>query len=74
MRANKDQTVREFWRVLAICHTVMVQEKNSEPALRVPRSWAPEMLSCPSKNQGTSHLVRGCSGPCETPCWEEKVT
>lgn len=30
MRGNKDKMVREFWRLLAICHTVMVQERNSE--------------------------------------------
>ncbi|KAB0357180.1 hypothetical protein FD754_001336 [Muntiacus muntjak] len=30
VRANQDWRVREFWRVLAICHTVMVQEMNSE--------------------------------------------
>lgn len=30
MRDNKDETVREFWRLLAICHTVMVQEKDRE--------------------------------------------
>eukprot|EP00069_Balaena_mysticetus_P002088 bmy_15771T0 len=29
VRANQDRRVREFWRVLAICHTVMLQEKNS---------------------------------------------
>lgn len=31
MRGNEDDAmVREFWRLLAICHTVMVQEKDSE--------------------------------------------
>lgn len=27
---NKDPMVQEFWRLLAICHTVMVQEKGRE--------------------------------------------
>ncbi|XP_006869134.1 PREDICTED: probable phospholipid-transporting ATPase IK [Chrysochloris asiatica] len=30
VRTNQDQVVREFWRLLALCHTVMVQEQDSE--------------------------------------------
>ncbi|XP_012521171.1 PREDICTED: phospholipid-transporting ATPase IK-like [Propithecus coquereli] len=30
VRAERDKVVQEFWRTLAICHTVMVQEKDSE--------------------------------------------
>uniref|UniRef100_A0A8C7AGQ3 Phospholipid-transporting ATPase n=1 Tax=Neovison vison TaxID=452646 RepID=A0A8C7AGQ3_NEOVI len=30
VRDNKDKTVREFWRLLAICHTVMVQEEDHQ--------------------------------------------
>lgn len=30
MRGQKNTVVQEFWRLLAICHTVMVQEKDSE--------------------------------------------
>ncbi|XP_045155973.1 phospholipid-transporting ATPase IK [Echinops telfairi] len=30
VRADQDAVVREFWRVLALCHTVMVREHNSE--------------------------------------------
>ncbi|XP_020009009.2 phospholipid-transporting ATPase IK-like [Castor canadensis] len=30
VRHRQDKVVQEFWRVLAICHTVMVQEKDSE--------------------------------------------
>ncbi|VCW78915.1 unnamed protein product, partial [Gulo gulo] len=30
VRANKDKTVREFWRLLAVCHTVMVQEEDHQ--------------------------------------------
>ncbi|XP_059015277.1 phospholipid-transporting ATPase IK isoform X1 [Mustela lutreola] len=30
VRDNEDKTVREFWRLLAICHTVMVQEEDRQ--------------------------------------------
>ncbi|KAK1343127.1 hypothetical protein QTO34_015901 [Cnephaeus nilssonii] len=30
VRNNKDKMVREFWRLLAICHTVMVEEKDNQ--------------------------------------------
>ena len=30
VRENKDRAVQEFWRLLAVCHTVMVEEKDSE--------------------------------------------
>uniref|UniRef100_G1LEX7 Phospholipid-transporting ATPase n=1 Tax=Ailuropoda melanoleuca TaxID=9646 RepID=G1LEX7_AILME len=30
VRHNEDKVVREFWRLLAICHTVMVQEKDNQ--------------------------------------------
>lgn len=30
VRGQQDRPVQEFWRLLAICHTVMVQEKDSE--------------------------------------------
>ncbi|KAM4871823.1 phospholipid-transporting ATPase IK-like [Thomomys bottae] len=31
IRHKQDRTVQEFWRLLAICHTVMVQEENDQP-------------------------------------------
>ncbi|XP_069863695.1 phospholipid-transporting ATPase IK-like isoform X3 [Dipodomys merriami] len=31
VRHKKDRVVQEFWRLLAICHTVMVQEENDKP-------------------------------------------
>jgi hypothetical protein len=37
VQGRQDRAVQEFWRLLAICHTVMVQEKDSE--------W-PLLLSC----------------------------
>ena len=30
VHSNEDRTVQEFWRLLAICHTVMAQKKDSE--------------------------------------------
>lgn len=30
VQGQRDRAVQEFWRLLAICHTVMVQEKDSE--------------------------------------------
>ena len=36
VRDNEDKTVREFWRLLAICHTVMAQEKDRECARPLP--------------------------------------
>lgn len=30
VRGNEKKTVQEFWRLLALCHTVMAQEKDSE--------------------------------------------
>ncbi|XP_048208111.1 phospholipid-transporting ATPase IK-like [Perognathus longimembris pacificus] len=31
VRHKQDRVVQEFWRLLAICHTVMVQEENNQP-------------------------------------------
>lgn len=41
VRDNEDKTVREFWRLLAICHTVMVQEEDRECARPLPRPTPP---------------------------------
>ncbi|XP_032004199.2 phospholipid-transporting ATPase IK-like, partial [Hylobates moloch] len=30
VRSNRDEAVREFWRLLAICHTVMVRESHHQ--------------------------------------------
>ncbi|XP_055227110.1 phospholipid-transporting ATPase IK isoform X2 [Gorilla gorilla gorilla] len=30
VRTNRDEAVREFWRLLAICHTVMVRESHHQ--------------------------------------------
>uniref|UniRef100_A0A8D1CSJ8 Phospholipid-transporting ATPase n=1 Tax=Sus scrofa TaxID=9823 RepID=A0A8D1CSJ8_PIG len=57
VRANKDQTVREFWRVLAICHTVMVQEKNNQ-LLYQAASPDEEALVTAARNFGYVFLAR----------------
>lgn len=36
VRGQQDRPVQEFWRLLAICHTVMVQEKDSEWSGKLP--------------------------------------
>lgn len=53
VRSQQDRAVQEFWRLLAICHTVMVQEKDSEwsgvlPLLTQPpgpRGWSAHLPS-----------------------------
>ncbi|XP_072457638.1 phospholipid-transporting ATPase IK isoform X2 [Notamacropus eugenii] len=30
IKADEDKTVREFWQLLALCHTVMVEEKDGQ--------------------------------------------
>lgn len=51
VQGRTDEAVREFWRLLAICHTVMVQEKDRECAHLLFPAWgrcsgrgAPETL------------------------------
>ena len=66
VRANQDRRVREFWRVLAICHTVMVQEKNSEPAPGLPPPWPPETLSRPTPGPLSAGL-EGAQAPGPSP-------
>lgn len=67
VRANKDKMVQEFWRLLAICHTVMVEEKDSKCFAGYPGSGASEMvvwplrLSFPTPRAPVTHLI-GCSG------------
>ncbi|XP_059775166.1 phospholipid-transporting ATPase IK [Balaenoptera ricei] len=61
VRANQDRRVREFWRVLAICHTVMVREKNSErPDQLLYQAASPdeEALVTAARNFGYVFLAR----------------
>ncbi|XP_012500818.1 PREDICTED: phospholipid-transporting ATPase IK [Propithecus coquereli] len=61
VRAKRDKVVREFWRALAICHTVMVQEKDSErPDLPVYQAASPdeEALVTAARNFGYVFLSR----------------
>uniref|UniRef100_A0A452QL95 Phospholipid-transporting ATPase n=1 Tax=Ursus americanus TaxID=9643 RepID=A0A452QL95_URSAM len=59
VRHNEDKVVREFWRLLAICHTVMVQEKDSEYQL-VYQAASPdeEALVTAARNFGYVFLAR----------------
>ncbi|XP_069347947.1 phospholipid-transporting ATPase IK [Eulemur rufifrons] len=61
VRAKRDKVVQEFWRVLAICHTVMVQKKDSEqPDLLVYQAASPdeEALVTAARNFGYVFLSR----------------
>ncbi|XP_054939125.1 phospholipid-transporting ATPase IK isoform X14 [Physeter macrocephalus] len=57
VRANQDRRVREFWRVLAICHTVMVQEKNNQLSYQAA-SPDEEALVTAARNFGYVFLAR----------------
>lgn len=65
---KKDRMVQEFWRLLAICHTVMVQQKDSERLWAAPRPSPPARVlrrllrwSSPTPRAPVIWL-RGCSG------------
>uniref|UniRef100_A0A8C8ZBS2 Phospholipid-transporting ATPase n=1 Tax=Prolemur simus TaxID=1328070 RepID=A0A8C8ZBS2_PROSS len=57
VRAKRDKVVQEFWRVLAICHTVMVQKKDN---LLVYQAASPdeEALVTAARNFGYVFLSR----------------
>ncbi|XP_023393872.1 phospholipid-transporting ATPase IK [Pteropus vampyrus] len=58
---RKDRMVQEFWRLLAICHTVMAQEKDSErPDKLVYQAASPdeEALVTAARNFGYVFLAR----------------
>ncbi|XP_040096073.1 phospholipid-transporting ATPase IK isoform X2 [Oryx dammah] len=55
--ANQDWRVREFWHVLAICHTVMVQEKNNQLVYQAA-SPDEEALVTAARNFGYVFLAR----------------
>ncbi|XP_043321482.1 phospholipid-transporting ATPase IK isoform X1 [Cervus canadensis] len=57
VRANQDWRVREFWRVLAICHTVMVQEMNNQLVYQAA-SPDEEALVTAARNFGYVFLAR----------------
>ncbi|XP_004595981.2 phospholipid-transporting ATPase IK [Ochotona princeps] len=57
VRTNKNQTVREFWRLLALCHTVMVHEKGSQ-LLYQAASPDEEALVTAARNFGYVFLSR----------------
>lgn len=52
VRAGEDRLVREFWRLLAICHTVMAQERDSACADPSPPGGAgPQTFPGPGGDQ-----------------------
>ncbi|XP_023620450.1 phospholipid-transporting ATPase IK, partial [Myotis lucifugus] len=52
---NQDAMVREFWRLLALCHTVMVQEEDGDPLPRSPPP--PDQLSYQAASPDEEALV-----------------
>ncbi|XP_066108790.1 phospholipid-transporting ATPase IK [Saccopteryx bilineata] len=61
VRSNKDRMVQEFWRLLAICHTVMVEEKGGErPDQLLYQAASPdeEALVMAARNFGYVFLMR----------------
>ncbi|KAM6216677.1 phospholipid-transporting ATPase IK [Rhynchocyon petersi] len=57
VRANQDPMVREFWRLLALCHTVMVQEQDNQ-LLYQAASPDEEALVSAARNFGYVFLSR----------------
>uniref|UniRef100_A0A452TIB3 Phospholipid-transporting ATPase n=1 Tax=Ursus maritimus TaxID=29073 RepID=A0A452TIB3_URSMA len=57
VRHNEDKVVREFWRLLAICHTVMVQEKDNQLVYQAA-SPDEEALVTAARNFGYVFLAR----------------
>ncbi|XP_016053287.1 PREDICTED: phospholipid-transporting ATPase IK-like [Miniopterus natalensis] len=57
VRSNKDKMVQEFWRLLAICHTVMVEEKDNQ-LLYQAASPDEEALVSAARNYGYVFLAR----------------
>uniref|UniRef100_A0A671F2A2 Phospholipid-transporting ATPase n=1 Tax=Rhinolophus ferrumequinum TaxID=59479 RepID=A0A671F2A2_RHIFE len=58
---KKDRMVQEFWRLLAICHTVMVQQKDSESLYQLVYEAASpdeEALVTAARNFGYVFLAR----------------
>ncbi|KAM8764541.1 phospholipid-transporting ATPase IK-like [Rhynchonycteris naso] len=57
VRSNKDRMVQEFWRLLAICHTVMVEERGDK-LLYQAASPDEEALVTAARNFGYVFLTR----------------
>ncbi|XP_053514670.1 phospholipid-transporting ATPase IK isoform X3 [Artibeus jamaicensis] len=57
VRSNEDRMVREFWRLLAICHTVLVQKKDNQ-LLYQAASPDEEALVTAARNFGYVFLAR----------------
>ncbi|XP_027981884.1 phospholipid-transporting ATPase IK isoform X5 [Eumetopias jubatus] len=57
VRDSEDEMVQEFWRLLAICHTVMVQEKDNQLVYQAA-SPDEEALVTAARNFGYVFLAR----------------
>ncbi|VFV46661.1 Hypothetical predicted protein, partial [Lynx pardinus] len=57
VRGRTDEAVQEFWRLLAICHTVMVQEKDHQPVYQAA-SPDEEALVTAARNFGYVFVAR----------------
>ncbi|XP_058584472.1 phospholipid-transporting ATPase IK isoform X9 [Neofelis nebulosa] len=58
VRGRTDEAVREFWRLLAICHTVMVQEKDPDQPVYQAASPDEEALVTAARNFGYVFVAR----------------
>ncbi|XP_045347251.1 phospholipid-transporting ATPase IK isoform X10 [Leopardus geoffroyi] len=58
VRGRTDEAVREFWRLLAICHTVMVQEKDADQPVYQAASPDEEALVTAARNFGYVFVAR----------------
>ncbi|XP_042833540.1 phospholipid-transporting ATPase IK isoform X7 [Panthera tigris] len=58
VQGRTDEAVREFWRLLAICHTVMVQEKDPDQPVYQAASPDEEALVTAARNFGYVFVAR----------------
>ncbi|KAM5308868.1 phospholipid-transporting ATPase IK isoform 3-T3 [Glossophaga mutica] len=72
VRSNEDRMVREFWRLLAICHTVMVQKKDNQ-LLYQAASPDEEALVTAARNFGYVFLARTQDSVTVVELGEERV-
>ncbi|ELK29453.1 Putative phospholipid-transporting ATPase IK [Myotis davidii] len=72
VRGNQDAMVREFWRLLALCHTVMVQEEDNQLSYQAA-SPDEEALVTAARNFGYVFVARTQDSITVTELGEERV-
>nr|KAF6347845.1 ATPase phospholipid transporting 8B3 [Myotis myotis] len=72
VRGNQDAMVREFWRLLALCHTVMVQEEDNQLSYQAA-SPDEEALVTAARNFGYVFAARTQDSITVTELGEERV-